>query len=95
VTLLDASEKEIKQTKAGQTVIIELKAALNMDWNKVEKGLVTLKINGKKSDTLEVTETGENTGVFRATYTIPAASRSLQVSYGTMGFAKKAEVIVR
>jgi hypothetical protein len=95
IRILDASGKEIKQTKAGQAVTIELKAALNMDWNNAEKGAVTLNINGKKSTSLEVAETGENTGVFRATYQIPSDCRSLQVAYGTMGFTQKAEVIVK
>lgn len=95
VKILNRDGKEIKQAKAGETVVIELKAALNMDWNLGEKGQVLLTVNGKSPNTIEVNETGENTGVFRASYTIPAACRSLQVSYGTMGFTKKADLVVR
>jgi hypothetical protein len=95
VKILNRDGKEIKQAKAGETVIIELKAALNMDWNLGEKGQILLTVNGKSPNTIEVNETGENTGVFRASYTIPAACRSLQVSYGTMGFTKKADLVVR
>ena len=95
VKILSREGKELSQGKAGETIVFELKAALNMDWNQVEKGQVSLVVNGKPTNAVEVTETGENTGIFRAFYSIPATCRSLQVSYGTMGFAQKANLVVK
>jgi hypothetical protein len=45
---------------------------------------------------LEVTETGPNTGVFTCQYQVPKEKTSgkLEVSYGFLGFATKAELSI-
>jgi len=96
IKLFDADyKKEITQAKPGQTITVELKAALNQDWNKADKGWVEIR-NGKEPVTkLEVTETGPNTGLFTAKYQLPKGKNSgrTEVSYGYMGFEKKAIIM--
>jgi hypothetical protein len=93
IKLFDADYKnEITQAKPGQTITIELKAALNQDWNKADKGWVEIR-NGKSAAIkLEVNETGPNTGLFTAKYQLPKGKRGAktEVSYGYLGFEKKA-----
>jgi hypothetical protein len=92
VKILNARGAAIKQAKAGETVTIELKAALNLDWDQVEKAKVWIKLDQKPTLALEVTETGENTGIFRVNYKLPSTGRAIQVSYGSFGFAQKARI---
>jgi hypothetical protein len=93
IKLFDADYKnEITQAKPGQTITIELKAALNQDWNKADKGWVEIR-NGKSAAIkLEVNETGPNTGLFTAKYQLPKgkSGTKTEVSYGYLGFEKKA-----
>ena len=97
IKLLDAeSKKVISSAKPGQTITIELKAALNQDWNKVDKGWVEATIGKNNPEKLEVIETGLNTGIFTSQYQLPKAAISgkLAVSYGYLGFASKAELSI-
>jgi hypothetical protein len=95
VKLFDTDYKnEIAQAKPGQTITIELKAALNQDWKKVDKGWVEIR-NGKTAAIkLEMLETGSNTGLFTAKYQLPKGENGAktEVSYGYLGFEKKAVV---
>ena len=95
IKLFDADYKnEITQVKPGQTITIELKAVLNQDWNKADKGWVEIS-NGKSSaQKFEVIETGPNTGIFTEKYQIPEVKNSddLVVSYGYIGFTEIASV---
>ncbi|MBK9489723.1 MAG: hypothetical protein IPO07_13765 [Haliscomenobacter sp.] len=95
VKILNARGVVLTQAKVGETVTIELKAALNLDWDQVEKGKVWVKVDQKPAIALEVTETGENTGIFRANYKVPSTGRSLQVSYGSFGFAQNASINIK
>ena len=93
IKILDADYKnEINQAKAGQSITIELKAALNQDWNKADKGWVEVKAGNEPAIKLEVTETGVNTGIFTAKYIVPEVKQGslVNVYYGYMGFEKKA-----
>lgn len=96
IKLFDADYKnEISQAKPGQTITIELKAALNQDWNKAEKGWVEIG-NGKSPEQkLEVTETAANSGIFTAKYQLPKDKNvdKTEVSYGFLGFEKKAIIV--
>jgi len=72
------------------------KAALNQDWNKAEKGWVEIQMGNEPAQKLEVTETGANTGIFTAQYIVPKTGQrsKLTVSYGYLGFEKKAELTI-
>jgi hypothetical protein len=95
IKILNANGAAVTQAKAGETLTIKLKAALNLDWDRVEKGKVWVKMDQKPAIALEVTETGENTGVFRASYKVPSPGRTLQVSYGSFGFAQRASINIK
>jgi len=93
IRLFDADYKnEIMQAKPGQTIIVELKAALNQDWNKTDKGWVEIRNGNDDVRKLEVIETGPNTGIFTAKYELPIGKsrRKTEISYGYLGFEKKA-----
>ena len=98
IKLFDADYKnEISQAKPGQTITIELKAALNQDWNKTDKGWVEISSGKSPVRKLEVIETGVNTGLFTAKYQLPKDKNSdkTEVSYGYLGFEKKAIIVYK
>ncbi|GAA4303608.1 hypothetical protein [Compostibacter hankyongensis] len=84
----------ITRTAAGDSITVELKAALNMDWHTAEKGWVILKA-GDKTEKLLLTETGPDTGVFRARYRVPAGTDRLTGSYGYLAFETKTSISVK
>jgi len=89
VAIRDIRNNPISSVEPGSTVIIELRAALNQDWEKAEKGWVLVSEGDNPSKRIEVTETGPNTGIFTAKYSIsPILKGSLKVSYGYMAFEK-------
>jgi hypothetical protein len=90
-----AYRQEITNAKSGQTVTVEVKAALNQDWNKTDKGWVEIAAGNEPATRLEVTETGVNTGVFTAKYVVPKNKNKVEVSYGYLGFTKKAVLAVQ
>lgn len=88
IKLFDADYKnEIAQAKSGQTITVELKAALNQDWNKVDKGWVEISSGTGTVTKLDVTETGANTGIFTAKYLIPKIKKGAKINvlYGYFG----------
>jgi len=96
VRLFDADYKnEITQAKPGQTITIELKAALNQDWNKADKGWVDIRKEKEPVTKLEVNETGPNTGLFTAKYQLPKGKKGVktEILYGYMGFEKNAIIM--
>lgn len=96
IKLFDSDYKnEITQAKPGQTITIELKAALNQDWNRAEKGWVEIRNGDSPAIKLEVIETGVNTGLFTAKYQLPMDENGVktEVSYGFLGFEKKATIV--
>ncbi|MCC5928654.1 MAG: hypothetical protein JJU28_05355 [Cyclobacteriaceae bacterium] len=88
--------KEINQTKSGQTITIELKAALNLDWNKSDKGWVEIQLGNDHPQRIEVTETDANSGIFTAKYKIPKAEKGsrLKVSYGYFGLGVASDLLI-
>lgn len=97
IKLFDADYKnEIAQAKSGQTITVELKAALNQDWNKVDKGWVEISSGTGTVTKLEVTETGANTGLFSAKYQVPKVKKGVEikVSYGYLGLGIQSVVEV-
>ena len=97
VRILDkAGRKEIGQVKAGRSVILELKAALNQDWQQAESAWVEVSLAGQPSQRVQLTETGPDTGLFRAAYQVPdKPGTTLAARYGYLGFDKKAEISIK
>jgi hypothetical protein len=97
VKLFDADyKKEIAQAKPGETIIIELKAALNQDWNKADIGWVKIGNVNNAITKLEVTETGANTGIFTAKYQLPKKKiKQMEVTYGYFGLEQKASLCIK
>lgn len=85
--------KEIESVPFGKKVVIELKAALNLDWNKVDKGWIVID-TGIETQKVAVVETNVNTGIFTASYKIPrnANIKKVVAKYGYLGFEKIAVV---
>jgi hypothetical protein len=89
VRIYDLKNKPITEVKVGATVTIELKAALNQNWKKAEKGWVLVSEGDNPTKRIEVTETGPNTGIFRTKYTLKTNSKGkINASYGYMFFKK-------
>ncbi len=89
--VFNSKGESVERVKNGETLTIELKAALNQDWQKPESAWVLLSVKDQEVRKIEVTETGDNTGVFRATYKVEAPEKSMiEISYGYLGFEKKA-----
>lgn len=95
ISVIDKQGNEISKVKAGDIIRVRLKAALNIDWNKKDKGWVECTI-GDKTTKITVVETDKNTGVFEAEYKVPssASGTSILFSYGYFGFDKKYSVKV-
>jgi hypothetical protein len=88
IRLFDADYKNtVAQAKSGQPITVELKAALNQDWNKADKGWVEISSGNEPAQKIEVTETGPNTGIFTAKYQLPKLKKGaeIKVSYGYFG----------
>ncbi|WP_408068263.1 cellulase N-terminal Ig-like domain-containing protein [Zobellia russellii] len=88
--------KEISSVEPGQTITIQLNAALNIDRNAIDKGWVLLK-KGEKVEKIQLTETDVNTGKFTSTFKIPKNTqvKFLELSYGFLGFEKKLKLEVK
>ena len=97
VDIVTSEGKPVTAAEAGDKLRVRLKAALNIDWNKKDKGWVEVKIDDKVVQRLPVEETAPNSGLFEGEYKIPAAAsgKQLTFSYGYFGFDKKAQVTVK
>jgi hypothetical protein len=97
IKLFDADYKnQIAEAKSGQTITIELKAALNQDWNKADKGWVEISSDTDNVTKLEVMETGTNTGIFTAKYSVPKVKKGakIKVLYGYFGLGVESVFVV-
>lgn len=97
VDVVTSEGKPVAAAEAGDKLLVRLKAALNIDWNKKDRGWVEVKIDDKVVQRLPVEETAPNSGLFEGEYKIPAAAsgKQLTFSYGFLGFDKKAQVTVK
>lgn len=95
IRFLDKNGNPVNMVKRGEEVIIELKAALNIDYNRADDGWVELKRDNDAPVRISVKETGPNTGLFRAVYEIPRRTRKVSVSYGYFGFGVSSSLVVR
>ncbi|QGY47525.1 hypothetical protein GM418_28800 [Maribellus comscasis] len=80
--------------KSGEKIIIELKAALNQNWDKKDTGWVEIDDGLGNVKKLTLTETGENTGVFTTQFEVPQNEdlKMIKVRYGYLGLEKEAVV---
>lgn len=89
-------KKELRSVKGGQPVVLELKAALNQDWQTAESGWLEVSGQGQPPQRVAVLETGPDTGIFRAAYQVPRqAGSTLTVRYGYLGFDKQASLPIK
>jgi hypothetical protein len=89
------TQKQCTQVQKGDSIIVRLRAALNMDPQKAETGSVNVFAGDNFIKTLTVTETGPNTGIFEAVETIDyEGAASVSFSYGYLGLGKKATVTI-
>ena len=89
--IYDAEGEPIgKEAKHGEQIEIELKAALNLDWNKKDKGWVLVQINNVDPEKVEVMETTPNSGLFKTKLRLDQTENStFRISYGYLGFEKE------
>lgn len=87
---------EIAHAKSGETITIELKAALNLDWNKSDKGWVEIQLGNEPAQKIEVIETGTNTGIFTTKFIIPKLKKGsrVKVSYGYFGLGVESGLMI-
>jgi hypothetical protein len=92
-----ATNTSISQAKPGQNILIELKAALNQDWNKVDKGWVDLVIGKNQAIKIELLETDNNSGLFVGKLTIPQKvnGNAITATYGYLGFGKSVNIGIK
>lgn len=94
--LVAGGKKPLITAKAGQTVTLELTAALNLDPAKPESGWVLVGLDDNEPVKVAVQETSPDSGIFRARYTLPSTgSKQLTVAYGYWGLGTKAICAVR
>lgn len=85
--------KQLDGVKPGETIVLKLKAALNIDPDKRDKGWVLIRVEND-SQKVEVLETEVNSGIFTTTYEIPKnmSISFLEISYGYLGFEKSVKL---
>jgi hypothetical protein len=73
-----------------------LKAALNLDWNKSDKGWVEIQLGNEPAQKIEVIETGTNSGIFTAKFIIPKLKKGsgVKVSYGYFGLGVESGLMI-
>ncbi|WP_097125815.1 cellulase N-terminal Ig-like domain-containing protein [Spirosoma fluviale] len=96
IRVLDAAgKKPLRNGKAGQSVTLELTAALNQDPAKAEAGWVLVSLDGNAPFQVPVQETAPDSGVFTARYKLPAGSKQATVSYGYWGLGVNDTIQIR
>lgn len=94
IRILDRNAHVITQeVEAGANVTVELKAALNQNRTKRDKGWMEVMVDGKATR-LELIETEPDSGIFRTTYTIPQTQR-VDFVYGYWGMGASRGLIVK
>ncbi|MCB0632674.1 MAG: hypothetical protein R2824_32455 [Saprospiraceae bacterium] len=94
--VLNKDGQEVNEVVTGDVVTIELKAALNQNWNAAEEGWVLIQSGQEAPQPIKVTETGPNTGIFTAKYTPDLPPKTVvRISYGYLGFEKVKEFTIK
>lgn len=93
----DADGNKITEAKRGDNIRVYLKAALNVDPEKENRGWLEVTMPDGTVQKIDVIETGVNTGVFTAEFNIPKKAKKGNAifSYGYFGFEKSANIIVK
>lgn len=94
--ITDERGNTIKEVSPGSCIVIRLKAALNIDWNKRDSGWVDICMGNQLKQRIRVVETGNNTGLFETKYIVPKVKlgSDLMIVYGYFGFELKQVVRV-
>jgi hypothetical protein len=88
----EAFEKEVTKPKRGDIVNVQLRAALNLDFEKKETGWIHVQIDDQEPSKVQVYETNVNTGIFEAQLSLDYPEKSrVHISYGYLGFKKGVE----
>jgi len=94
VEVFDKNKKQISNAKNGETITIQLVAALNIKPTIIEKGYVMVMPKTGSKFKLILDETSENSGVFEATFVVDKKyGESIDFSYGYMAFKKNKSII--
>lgn len=89
---------EISEARPGQQLRIRLSAALNQDWEKVDRGWLELRIGKQPPQRLEVVESQPNSGIFEVTYKVPSnlgVNSIIRLSYGYFGLETKSQLHIK
>jgi hypothetical protein len=94
--VMDVNGNKLTKPRKGDLITIELRAALNLDWEKQENAWVELSVNNCPPEKKELKETSPNSGIFESTLKLdyPEIS-SIKISYGYLGFEKKVEFVLQ
>lgn len=91
--LNNTGKKVLQSGKVGQTILLELTAALNLDPEKVEAGWVLMSLDGNEPVKVNMQETAPDSGIFTARYTIPSVKK-LSVTYGYWGLGTSSTLLI-
>jgi len=94
IEIIDIDGRKIDTAKHGDKIMIELCAALNQNYKKIDKGSIDMKLDGGEPIKIEVLETEANSGLFRGVYIVPQKVKSLTASYGYFGFDKSRTISI-
>jgi hypothetical protein len=97
IRVLDQTGKQLlRSAKNGQSVVLELRAALNLDPTLPETGWVLVSTPGQENSKVLLQETGPDTGVFTVLYMIPDyVTKFLDLSYGYWGLGAKTSLLIQ
>jgi hypothetical protein len=87
----------ITEANAGDKLIISLKAALNINWSKRDKGWIDVYRGDGDVEKVALEETGNNTGIFEGEYKVKKenSGKSLIFKYGYYGFGAEYKVAIK
>ncbi len=85
----ESSTHEMDKPKTGEIINVQLKAALNLDWEQKESAWVLVQIEEETPFKLPVIETETNSGIFTGKLHLNYPGKSeIKISYGYWGFEK-------
>lgn len=89
VRILDRqSGAPLTRARHGQTVQLELRAALDQSWTEADAGWLEVQPHPGSAQRIVVRELHPNAGVFVADYAIPDSATRITASYGYLCFRK-------
>lgn len=89
VRILDRqSGAPLSRARRGQTVQLELRAALDQSWTEPDSGWLEVQPQPGPPERIVVREPQSNAGIFVADYAVPESATRLTASYGYLCFRK-------